>query len=455
MRHNTTERETSEGDLLSVISKSISDTLEKSEMISSYQPLGGATSFAALDEYWSAQHQASFISSTTCDFRVLVDNILQSEDIADKGKAIAKLADEYQSRISKPPAEKGLLARLFSSVKSLLSPENSNEKDLQPSSILVYKDLTGGYRWFGWVSNKWRDRDANANPLKGGEILTSESHKSYVELLDADPSLAPEFWSWHTPGTARKSPADWWDYADGFLVMSGPLTEEEANALLSVEKSGVKLGMSHGFFPLRTSKSQGWIEEYYSFEVSDLPVRFAANPWTGLQTISQEVKEMGFQPDKRKYLVTLLGEDKVQDLEKSTQDMGKALEALAVDSKETSPQVPEPTPTIDTKELAETICKSIDLPRVVKAAVEPVMEKVSSLEAFQKDVLGRLEKLEKSEDEKIANLLSPASTPAAASGTPASKAADTVVPDTDPLVTQAKDSTISWVKEAFVPSASH
>ncbi|MDM7940144.1 MAG: hypothetical protein QUS07_07370 [Methanothrix sp.] len=278
--------------------------------------------------------------------------------------------------------------------------------------------------------------------------MTSDSHKEYVKLLDENPNLAPELWSWHTPGTARKSPADWWDYADGFLMMSGPLTVDEASALKEVQNSGVQLGMSHGFFAFSRDEAQGLIKEYYSFEVSDLPVRFAANPWTGLQTISQEVKEMGFSPDKRKYLVTLLGEDQVKKLEDSTKEMAQNLEALNIDSKEASTQEPTP-PAVDTKVLAEMISKSLDLPKVVKEAVAPVVESVSSLDTQLKEVVGRIEKLEKSDDEKLAALIAPA-TSAVTTSTPASKSKDNVVKDDDPLLTQKSNT--SWVNEAFRPS---
>ncbi|KKM69254.1 hypothetical protein LCGC14_1452720, partial [marine sediment metagenome] len=49
---------------------------------------------------------------------------------------------------------------------------------VKSSGFIIEKDLQGNYRWFGWVSNKWRDRDTDAHP--NGEILAEAAHKEFV-----------------------------------------------------------------------------------------------------------------------------------------------------------------------------------------------------------------------------------------------------------------------------------
>jgi len=148
------------------------------------------------------------------------------------------------------------------------------------NAIVVQKDSEGNWRWIGWVSNNFKDLE--------GDIISEAAHKEYVGWLDevtqTKPMLTPEFRVWHTPGTARKSRVDWWSYTNGFLLMSAMLTEKEATSLMA-KMLEQDLGMSHGFLVLgRDLQDHRVITKYRTFEVSDLPLQMAANPWTAIET---------------------------------------------------------------------------------------------------------------------------------------------------------------------------
>jgi hypothetical protein len=190
-------------------------------------------------------------------------------------------------------------------------------KDFSGTTFQVEKDKNGNSRWVAVTSNRWMDRD--------GQIILDSAHKEYVAWLDANPTKAPQLWTWHTPGTARKNRADWWDYTNGFLVFSGPLTDEEA-----AQYDGIKsydVGVSHGFIAVVT-EDRRFITKYRTYEISDLPAQAASNPFTQFDVFGE--KDMNTA--KREWLVTLFGEEKVSKLEGATAEMEQMLDELGIPS---------------------------------------------------------------------------------------------------------------------------
>lgn len=329
------------------------------------------------------------------------------------------------------------------------------------SALTVFKE-GDGWRWLGVVSNAYRDLD--------GENITSTAHREYVAHLDANPHEAPELWSWHTPGTARKARADWWDYTDnGFLWMSGPLTEAEAAQM----QTGEPLGMSHGF---KAVKQGNDIVYYRTFEVSELPIIAAANPWTKIQTLQTEDKAMGFTPVKRAFLETRFGADRVKELEDAEGAQAKALTAAGVTFKATdempAEDAPPPAPpapeakqeppaaegeAMDTTKLLGEIGAALaTLQAQVAALMEAMQPAQVEMESARKAretlaanitaITERLTALEKSDDEKIAKALNPriapAATSATAQGVTGTKAAEEVLA----LAQQLSNNQFDWLK---------
>lgn len=230
----------------------------------------------------------------------------------------------------------GAINRLSASadVKKRLRARLSKVKAAENSGFRIFKDADGIWRWFGWATNKWRDKDSDADPVHGGEILTEAAHKEFIAWVDKNPTRRmPALWPWHTKEAAHEMRADWLDYANGFVCVSGPLGEEEAKAISRVADQ-YDLGMSHGFYALDRDQEHGHILKYRTFEVSYLPLQNAANPWTDFVTIEKEVESMGFSDDKRAMLALLAGEEFAEEVEQETEAKADLLEQAGVDSKE-------------------------------------------------------------------------------------------------------------------------
>lgn len=276
------------------------------------------------------------------------------------------------------------------------------------NAIIIEKGADDQYRWVGWVSNNFVDWD--------GDILSEEAHKEYVEWLDKNMDVSPVFVTWHIPGTARKSPIDFAMYEDGFLIMSGPLEEDEAAGLLKAQ-ADVDIGMSHGTFVLsRDTKDPRVITKYRMYETSDLPLVKAANPFTDFETVS---KEVGM--DKKKYLAKILGsEEKADAFLEKTGLKQKALDAAGVESKEktevpaeTAPVVPIPDPAPAPKEevppaaeakalTVDEVLKAMDIEglNAFVAQAKEDHEKIPVLEELVKQLQGN-------QDDKLAEKLTP------------------------------------------------
>lgn len=299
-----------------------------------YRPYGGATSIGDALAAMDAQEQAAAIQRAAWIFQDITSNILYDPTIDDKAKAISAAANELQKLLKDPTpllkdAEPQPAPASEAKVAPAPEPMSTDMPLTQSGSFQVFKGLDGQFYALGRVTNKWRDRDIAKHPK--GEIITDAAHKEFVSYLNGNPDQAPELWSWHTPGTARKSRAVWWDYADGFVTMLWPLEESEAKQF----DPGETLGMSHGFFALARDGGQGLITKYRSFEGSELPPEWTANPWTSLE-VMKEAKAMSFSPDQRNFLVKRFGEERVIAIEADTANLAKALDALGVESKDAS-----------------------------------------------------------------------------------------------------------------------
>lgn len=296
------------------------------------------------------------------------------------------------------------------------------------NAILVEKGGDGNWRWVGWVSNNFIDWD--------GDIITEAAHKEYVEWWEKNRDVSPVFVSWHTPGTGRTAPVDFVTYENGFLVMSGPLTEAEATLLLKAQQT-TDLGMSHGTFVFeRDPNDPRAITKYRMYEVSDLPLENAANPFTDFQTITKEVGNM----DKLVYLTNIMGsKEKAALFLEKTGMKQKELQEVGITSKEEkpveevvpvpAPVVPAPAPVMDEKQLIDRVLKELDingLNEFVTQARE-AMEKVPVLESLIKELQG-------TQEEKLAEKLTPPAARFAWSvAARPSQSEKTVVKEDDPL----------------------
>jgi hypothetical protein len=188
-------------------------------------------------------------------------------------------------------------------------------------------------------------------------------------------------------------------------MMSGPLTEQEAQILMKAQEM-VDLGMSHGTFIFeRDSNDPRVVSKYRMYECSDLPIENAANPFTNFDVVS---KEVGM--DKLAYLAGILGsEDRAKAFLERTGLKQKELQAAGLEQKEAAPDQPavqqpvvQPPAVNDVDKALELKLAQLDIPGL-NAWVETAnvaIEKVEVLEAMLKE-------LSKSKDDAVAEMISP------------------------------------------------
>lgn len=297
------------------------------------------------------------------------------------------------------------------------------------NSIIVEKDQAGDWRWIGWVSNNFIDTD--------NDIIAEVAHKEYVEFLDANPAMAPLFMSWHTPGTHRESLPDFWDYRNGFLVMSGKLTESEAGVLLKVATQ-TDLGMSHVSLVLsRDPSDRRVVTKYRMCEASDLPLSKAANPFTALETLSKEARM-----DKVEYLTQIVGKERADALLSTMEKSQADLKDAGVVSKQAAAPAPDPqkeTPVVPAH-VMEAISKELGIPELSEfvAQAQVAMEKLPVLEAA-------LQAMSKSTDEQIADKIAPPAYAWMTKTRPSEKEAN-VIQEDDALLKNKPET--GWLSEA-------
>jgi hypothetical protein len=326
-------------------------------------------------------------------------------------------------------AQKDNLRRRLNAVKGLRS------------GFKVVKALDGTPRWIGWVSNNRIDRE--------GEIITEKAHLDYIQWLNANPKAAPGLWTWHIPGTARKANSDFWTYLNGFLILGGSLTEQEAKAFESVD---IDPAMSHGFYVLERSGNH--IDKYRTFEATYLTRAAAANPWTEFTTL-KELSMQKLTDEQRSVAVSLHGEEFVAALERETADKAALLDELKVESKEqdaTEPTEEGNPPTEGTdkstiEDLSESIAKAV----MKQMNPEGLQEAIKSLHVLGKQNeiaianLGkRLDALEMTDDEKVAKQFE--ASPGINWGFRASEVKETEVSEDDPLAQQAPKQDTEWIQ---------
>ena len=300
---------------------------------------------------------------------------------------------------------------------AVIAPPPTEWKD-SATGFKVFEDTTGALRWLAWVSNNFKDRE--------GEIFEDAAHREFVAYLDGGGAM-PEAWLWHTPGT-RWGQADFADYSDGFLIMSGTVDAGHETTAKSLAGEADALGVSHGFRYRYSNKQQGYIGWYRTFEVSPLPLSAAANAWTGMQVIKED-SEMNAA--KQQWLEGKLGKERVAQLVADRADLSKALADAGIDSKGMPDD--DAAPAVSAKEIAEAAAKAItempawkrmeEMVTAAKANSDPVpamAQQVGALEA-------RIKALEASDDEKIANMFAAKSTPGQQPGYRATTAEKTVL----------------------------
>lgn len=312
------------------------------------------------------------------------------------------------------------------------------------SAVVIEKDASNHWRAVMWPSNNFIDWD--------GDILSEVAHKEYVEWVNDNMDLSPVFMVAHFPGTMRKNKTDFVGYESGFLLMSAPLEEYEAAALLKAQTI-TDLGMSHGTIVLeRDPQDPRVVTKYRMVEVSDLPLDRAANPFTDFETLLKEA-DMSQTLDTQAYLATILGPEKAKEFIAKAGIKQKALQEAGVESKEKADNASEPAspaseqPNVETlaAQVFERVKKELDVEGLSDylSQLQESAEKVPVLEALVKELAAT------HEDELADMIAAPAAKTLVWQKARASQSDKTVLAETedDEKLKKAKPD-LGWLSEA-------
>jgi len=191
---------------------------------------------------------------------------------------------------------------LVDKVKTALGQEQSQQSKTQVGPFMIYKGADGAYKWIARYSNNFLDKEQ--------EIISADSHKRFVSLVDSGQASLPELWLWHNKDWKWGS-AEWIAYDDtgnntGFPIAGGTVDkgfEPLAKFLMSLPPESV--GVSHGM-PVSSIKyddnDSRVIVEHVTREISPLPATWAANDLTGFLVLSKDTEREEKMIDKKQEL---------------------------------------------------------------------------------------------------------------------------------------------------------
>jgi len=404
-----------------------------------YVPMG-VFSFADLEKQRDTQEHMQELGYTMNDFQSLVYNIInQPSSLIEGGriKALDDLYKEFRKRVNEKldenpgdsddqkaveqreenaeaksetdesatdkeimpkPRKKDLLSRLKEIGDTIASLFKESE-DEDRSSLSIWKEGSQ-YWWMARYSNKFRDDD---NPR---EIISSTSHKRFVELVKEGKAPMPELWPWHVKqwkcGQAHAVAYD----DTGFAIAIGTFDVGKDSVAEALMKSEEPIRVSHGM-PISSIKRDNddptIIVEHETREISFLPAWAAANKLTGFAVLNPESKEesMSIPDETKQEWISKLGinPETLKSLEAANAaDADKAI-SEGLESKEADPaESAQPATTEEAKpedKEPEEKAKSAEettadlqtaLEKALSTILTPLIERITALETEVKSV---------------------------------------------------------------------
>lgn len=282
-----------------------------------------------------------------------------------------------------------LIERLQAKATAIL--ERMREK-MSVSGFKVYEQSDGSLRWLDWTTNAFKDLES--------EIFETKALEEYA-VRAMDTGRHGELWLGHIP--VKVGTPDGHIVIGRFLVETGLFdgTEDgkKAGTFLAAYKD--PLEMSHRYHYIQEDRKDGIYEWLDIVERSVLPAGTAANPWTSMATIEQEVKNMGQMPEKIvNFFKEALGEERWEQVKGNTEALTKALEAAGVEFKSLEPKVATETPSAPTptEEAKATLAKIED---DVKALDAGFATKVDGIEKAIAELTTKVDSLAKTQEEKV------------------------------------------------------
>lgn len=229
-----------------------------------------------------------------------------------------------------PPKRKTFSDRL----RSLFTRKQSDD------AFSVFKGTDGEWHFHAIYTNNFEDRE--------DEILTTKGHDKFIARVDMGLIPMPVLQAWHIPGTEHGEADVIWRN-DHFVHAIGHFydTPDAQKAIEFYRKNAGKIKMSHGFVVPQNAFDGKHYDDFNTIEITTLPPYAAANPYTSFEELQTMAKQL--TDEKRRYVETLFGKDKVAEIEAADEQRGKALEDMRIAYKDfadtTEPDAETPAPT--------------------------------------------------------------------------------------------------------------
>jgi hypothetical protein len=251
-------------------------------------------------------------------------------------------------------------------------------------------------------------------------------------MVDKGLAPLPELWLWHIPEW-KLGEAVWVGYDDSGFAMAGGYFDKGREQVAEWLSTKEDIAVSHGMPPksiVRDRDDPSVIVQHQTAEISPLPSWAAANVLTNFITLTKEA-DMAIPEKKRKSLIETWGmpEEVVAKLEAANELTASNAKELGLESKESEqveqsaettaeapPQVETPAETPVAETPAETTDENPqdgfptrkEVADAVVNIIVPVIDKQNeAIELLLKqmnDLQTRLNSMEKTDEEKIANL---------------------------------------------------
>jgi len=357
-----------------------------------------AISFSELEAAKEAQKFGQSIKEMATHFSDMVFSILNRDDIEDKTSALSNLANEFTERVEVLSTKESqqiviknntfddpsIIERVANSVKKAIGLFPKKEQTPPSDNFLIWKE-DDTYHWLAIYSNNIIDKEQ--------EIISSQSHQKFVDLVDKGLAPLPELWLWHRPewkwGQATQVAYD----DSGFAIATGIVDKGcESIAEWCLTK---QLPVSHGMLPSSIKYdpiNKQVITDHITKEISPLLNGKEANSYTGF-AILKEDNSMAIPKEKREALLKEgLSEEALAILEEKNQATQKEVSEAG----------------LETKEAVTTD----DLVKAVQTVTEPMIKLLqkqqSDIELLAKEV-GELKKADEQKVKDLAESTPPAS----------------------------------------------
>lgn len=319
------------------------------------------------------------------------DNDMKMSDMTDEDKAKAESAFDKPSEAPEDN-EKSLLSSLIARVDTLIT--SLTPKGSKATATSQFKSF--GNHWYGEWTNNLKDRE--------GEWFSAKAIKGYIHRVDVGIIPLPRLEVWHEGEAVKIGTTKMLDYIehDGIVIVRAcgeyDATPDAQKAKAFYNSTKEPQAMSHGFTYPDGALKDNVYHEFNTFELSVLPLKAAANPYTSFEY----TKEKEMSEHKRAYFEQVFGKERAQELVTQAQEKASTLAEFAeykdftsVDALlETETNASEETNSKDLDAMKSLLNDIIGDTAEVTEAQAGMAKAIKELVAITKEQSERIEKLE-------------------------------------------------------------